>query len=347
MPSEPLLDFDTLVAPIAGDNPAGAPLPYDVKLKLEDLRKEVNPDDYDADDPRRPEGYRKPDWAAIVKLANDTLAKTSKDLLAAARLTEALTIEKGFPGLRDGIDLLARLADQAWDRIYPPIEEGETADVREGPYKWLNQVKYGALFPATVRATPFFRVAGTGYSYNDWQKKDERDKFETALAEVSAEAMQHLVDDLKAAKEKLGALTQTLNDKMGEAAPDFVSSENTENLGAAINDCLKAAQLFLQRKTGGPAVADQDDSSGAAGGSVVSRNLSNRSDAYRMLSQAADMLQQLEPHSPIPYFIRRCVKLGQLQFPDLMKALIRENAVLDELNRLMGMDAAGAPAGGA
>jgi predicted component of type VI protein secretion system len=134
---------------------------------------------------------------------------------------------------------------------------------------------------------------------------------------------------------------------MGEAAPDFVGSENSENLGAAVRDCLKVAQQLVQQKTGGPEMADSANAVGpnSAGGSVVTRNLATRADAYRMLGQAADMLQQIEPHSPIPYFIRRCVKLGQLQFPDLMKALIRENAVIDELNRLMGMEAEQPPPG--
>src|SRR5262249_44054321 len=148
----------------------------------EDFRKEINPDDYDVDDPRRPEQRRMPDWAAIIRLCKETLTAKSKDFLVAARLNEALTIEKGFAGLRDGLDLLGRLADQCWDRTYPAIEEGETADVREGPFKWLNQEKYGAMFPRTVRYTPYFKVGGVAYTYMDWQQTDQRGKVETALA---------------------------------------------------------------------------------------------------------------------------------------------------------------------
>ena len=71
---------------------------------------------------------------------------------------------------------------------------------------------------------------------------------------------------------------------------------------------------------------------------MVSQSLSSRADAYRMLNEAADLLQQIEPHSPVPLLVKRAVKLGELKFPDLMKALIRENAVIDELNRLMGLE---------
>ena len=63
-----------------------------------------------------------------------------------------------------------------------------------------------------------------------------------------------------------------------------------------------------------------------------------------MLHDAAELLQRLEPHSPIPYLVKRAVKLGEMKFPDLMKALIRENATLDELYRLVGVEPPPPPA---
>jgi len=340
MASPPLLDFDALLAPVPGSSPAGAPLPYDVRLKLEDLRKEINPDDYDADDPRRPTQYRKPDWAGIVKLTADTLSNGSKDLLAAARLVEALTMDRGTAGLRDGLDLLGRLSDKAWDRVHPLLEEGESPESREGPFKWLNQAGFGARFPHSLRFTPLLVVKGQAFTFDDWQKADRRPAFESAIAEASPETCQNLMDDLKAAKEKLQFLSAVLNEKMGDIAPDLVSGEGTEHLGAAINDCLKVAQQILQRKTGAesPGEAPTGGETPMADGTTVSRSLATRADAYRMLNDAADLLQRIEPHSPVPLLVKRAVKLGDLKFPDLMKALIRENAVIDELNRLMGLE---------
>lgn len=344
MASPSLLDFDALIAPLPGDSPGGTPLPYDVRLKLEELRKEINPDDYDEDDPRRPTEYRAPDWHAIVNLASDTLANTSKDLLVAARLTEALTIDKGIPGLRDAIELLVRLVENCWDFVYPPIEEGDTPEIREGPFKWLNEEGYGSRFPMTVRLTPLITVAGQGYNVTDWQNLDRRPAFESAISEVSVEVCQDLLDDLKEARDRLKVLDELLQDKMGEFAPDLTSSENTENLGAAINDCLKIANLIMQRKAGAaPASDEQPDTEEPTTGAApviaaAGRPMATRADAYRMLNDAADLLQQIEPHSPIPYLVKRAVKLGELRFPDLMRALIRETSVLDELDRLLGLE---------
>src|ERR1700678_4803989 len=103
MPSPPLIDLDELTAPIPGDSPAGSSVPFAVREKLEEYRKEVDPNDFDAKDPMRPESLQKADWAAVVRLARETLTGTSKDLLVTARLTEGLTKAHGFGGLRDGL----------------------------------------------------------------------------------------------------------------------------------------------------------------------------------------------------------------------------------------------------
>jgi predicted component of type VI protein secretion system len=53
----------------------------------------------------------------------------------------------------------------------------------------------------------------------------------------------------------------------------------------------------------------------------------------------ADLLERLEPHSPVPYLVRRAVALGSLPFPQLMKALIREDytQAITEMNRELGI----------
>lgn len=345
MASPPILDVDALVAPIPGSSPSGVPLPYDVRLRLEDLRKEINPDDYDPDDPRRPTEHRKPNWPGIVELASETLMRTSKDLLAAARLTEAITIEHGIPALRDALAMLRRLVEEGWDRVYPLIEAGDTPEVREGPFKWLNQAGYGALFPTTVRSLPLLRQAGFGYSVLDWQDTARRPQIESALAEVPEQVLRDLLDDLTVARENLKQLEQALGERMKEFAPDFTSSENPEHLGAALADCWKVAQQWWQRKqsvgsSGSLPGGSHPDSAGTTAPTQpgVAQSLATRADAYRMLNQAADLLQTLEPHSPIPYLVKRAVRLGELRFPELMRALIRESAVLDELDRLMGLE---------
>ena len=91
MPSPPLLEFDALLAPLPGDNPAGEGVPFTAREKLEEARKEVNPEDFAPDDPMRPSDPKRADWVAIERITKQVLTENAKDLLTAARLTEALT----------------------------------------------------------------------------------------------------------------------------------------------------------------------------------------------------------------------------------------------------------------
>src|SRR5260370_24211376 len=117
MASPPLLNFESLLAPIPGDNPAGGAIPFEVREKLEEGRKEINLEDFDKDDPARPTEAKKADWSGIIRVAQDTLSKTSKDLLVSARLTEALVKQHGFAVLRDALHLMRLLLHQCSSRL--------------------------------------------------------------------------------------------------------------------------------------------------------------------------------------------------------------------------------------
>jgi type VI secretion system protein ImpA len=63
-----------------------------------------------------------------------------------------------------------------------------------------------------------------------------------------------------------------------------------------------------------------------------------REEAYRQLKEAAQLIQRLEPHSPIPYLVLRAVKLGEKPFPELIKDLVRNSDIISELYREFGIE---------
>ena len=342
MASPPLLDFDALTAPIRGDNPAGAPLPFDVRKNLDEMRKE----DVSFGEE---EASQKADWPGIIRLAKETLAEKSKDLLVAARLTEALTRQHGFAGLRDGLRLMRLLVEECWDRMYPELEEAETPPERAAPrvgiFNWLNDRDRGASFPTTVRSVPLFRADGEPFTLLDWDKPDRREAFEQGVTAVSFAEAQSLLEDLRQCQEELRALGAALDreDRVGPDSPDLVSAENDTNIGNAVHGCLRVAEWVMQKKGGeAPAEAGAEQATAAPGAApAVAAAPTNRAAIYRQLQQAADALQQIEPHSPIPYLVKRAVALGDLSFPELMRALIRDSTVLGELDRLLGLEKEG------
>jgi type VI secretion system protein ImpA len=340
-----VLDFDTLLAPIQGSDPSGSPLPDDVRRKLDELRRE--PDAFE------PGGSdKKADWYGVITLAEDTLTTTSKDLLVAVRLTEAMAKRDGYSGLHQGLLLLARLVGECWDRLHPQPEPGDDLSVRIGPFLWMNHSTKGARFPTTVANLPFFKRDETNFSYvyvAATARPAQREEFERVFESLKAAELQEfkeVADHVRGSYAALKDLGAALDQHFGENAPDLTSTENPDNLGRILNGCVDAVDRLLKKsgleggeiataEQGGALTPSQNGAVDVSGGDVSAKRAS-REALYRQIGNIADILSQLEPHSPIPFLLKRVVRLGALPFPELMRELVRESTTLEEFDRLLG-----------
>src|SRR5262249_14112712 len=155
-----ILDFDTLLSPIPGDNPGGEALryagPYDAIEEARRADDQLAQGDWQRD-------TKASDWRRVVELSTDALVKRSKDIQTAAWLTEALVRLHGFPGLRDGAHLLRELVERFWDTLYPEIEDGDT-EARATPFEWMNQ-----RLPEALKAVAIARSSrGDLYGWWHW-----------------------------------------------------------------------------------------------------------------------------------------------------------------------------------
>lgn len=338
MASGPFVDIASLLAPIPGDSPAGAyPIPFDFRQKLDEARSEVLPD---PDDRMAPEP-KKADWPGAAKAAQQVLKEVSKDLLTAARLTEALAKQHSFAGLRDGLRLMREMVEQCWDRLNPPIEDGDV-EVRSGPFYWLDDAVRGAKFPTTLKLLPLLAGVERSYSWQDWRDSQDgkgsvsREEFEKAILNATREQCETVATALDEVSTEAYQLVQALAPKLGQSAPGLGSMRQV------IEDCRRLAHQILERKP--KPVEETPVSEGGGGGAGPAADgsprgaMRTRAEVFRQLAQAANVLKELEPHSPIPYLIERAVTLGHLSYPDLMKVLVRDVNVLSELNRELGIE---------
>jgi type VI secretion system ImpA family protein len=65
--------------------------------------------------------------------------------------------------------------------------------------------------------------------------------------------------------------------------------------------------------------------------------LQNRDEAYRQINEAADYLAAIEPHSPVPFLIKRAVSWRNKSFMDLMKEMVQDPNGISDINRLLGL----------
>lgn len=363
MSTPALIDIESLLEPIPGDDPAGKAVPFATREIFDKARKEVNPDSFDADDPLRPKDIVRADWGLIVEKAQEVLTESTKDMLTAARLTEALVKLhgeelRGFAGLRDGLQLMRRMLEECWDRIYPPIEEEGDEEIRAAAFSWLDDADRGARFPLTLRTTPLVSFEGQGFSWKAWKdsnqpaekpdqsgenenQEETKDTFRKAVEETPRETCQTVADDLAECLTEIVELDRVLEERLATFAPSI------SNLRQAIYDCDILAKQILEQK--GPATAEADeasfsDNSGGEDSGVTGSQLqtarpamNSRAQVYQTIAEAAKVLRQLEPHSPIPFMLERAVELGGLTFPELMKVIIRNPEVLSVLGRELGI----------
>jgi type VI secretion system protein ImpA len=336
MASDPLLDFAALLAPLdktddeGNPRPAGEPVGYGLRQKLDAARKDEEPN---PDDPTGAPVARKVDWAGIARTAQEQLTGSSKDFLLGARLTEALTKLHGFAGLRDGLHLLADLVDQCWDRVHPTPDEGESMEVRAGSFHWLSDPDRGARFPNTVREVPLVQVDDRRLSLMDWKRAAANqgevplDDFDRALP-----VHEHVAEDLAQALEELTRLEGVLNARLGEHAPLMIG------LREAMEECRgRLGTVVREAPAAEPEAAPAGNDAAPRTAAGPFQAGATRDELYRQVAQIADRLERLEPHSPIPDLLRRAVDLGKMPFRQLVRELIRDAGQLAELRREFGI----------
>ncbi len=330
MASNPILDLDQLIAPIPGENPAGTPLDISIRQELDQAREDFEVHPIEGDIPKNPE------FDKIVDISLENLCTQSKDLRLAVYLTEGLTKENGFPGLRDGLKLLGLMISQCWDRMHPALdpEDPESPEARgDLLLNLLNDNQRGLLFPYTVRSAPLVLVDGTPRSY---QEKTEADDGKGELTTTDFEKAQPLnndiAEDVDQALEELGNLHKALDEKLENAAPRLLELEK------AIQDC-KRFLAYIQPEEEEAEEEDEEESNGEAGTTPAKEKTGkSRADLYKQLAQIANALEKIEPHSPIPDMLRRAVRLGKMPFKDLIREIVRDESLLSEVDREYGID---------
>ena len=334
------LDLPALLAPIPGPNPGGVNTSYEVRDQLEQLRKEVDPESFAKDDPLRPTEFKKADWPGIIKLGCQTLIQTSKDLLIGARMVEAMTRTLGFKGLGDSLELMEGLIDQAWDRLVPVIEDPSDLDIRSAPFEWLDDADRGARFPSTIGGITLVDATKETPDMGMLQWKQGQAggaqagiaTLDKVLAGTSLEKMTERHAYVVRSRDILGRIVTKLSEKLKDLAPSMVQ------VRSILDQCEALLGQMIARKapvsTGGSGATEANDGQAGAGASMP---VASRDQAYQMMTKAADILSGIEPHSPVPYLIRRAVQIGGLPFPEMIQAFIREQNVIETMFRELGI----------
>lgn len=243
-----MIDTESILTPIEGENPAGENLRY---TPTYDAIQEARREDDDLDRGEWDREVKTADWQTVKQLALEALTEKTKDIQIAVWLLEALIRTDGFKGLDVGLSLLAGLMEHFWENLYPEIEDDDL-DYRIGPLEFMNDKLWLPIkqAPLTDPAT------GSGFGWVQWKEATEVgadeeaiaegklgiEEFEKAVNRSSKAFYQVLNDQIERCIESFGRFDNLLDEKFGREAP------RTADFKQSLEDCLRFVAKTLKQK---------------------------------------------------------------------------------------------------
>jgi type VI secretion system protein ImpA len=356
-----VVNLEALLRPIPGENPSGEYMRYSgVYDEVNEARRS---DDGLAQGEWQHE-VKTADYAKVISIAVPVLENQSKDLQLGALLSEALSMEHGFQGLRDSLYMLTGLQQMFWDTIHPEIYEGDM----EGRANAISLVdSEGGLAIQKAPITP------DGYSYFDYldSKRYEipadidslptedadrirkleaeavrlgkvtADKWVASIAQSRRAFFEELNVAIEECLEALKALNLTIEEKF-----DVNQSPSTRILRKALDDIKTQTDKILeQKRQEEPDEVEMEaegaeGSAGASGAGMAGTSgaIQSRADALRRLSELAAFFRKTEPHSPVSYLVTRAVKWGNMPLENWLKDVIKDEAILFQIRQTLGFN---------
>ncbi|HKG21417.1 MAG TPA: type VI secretion system protein TssA [Blastocatellia bacterium] len=350
-----VLDFEMLIAPIPGENPAGENMQY--AGLYDEIRQARRADENLAQGVWQYE-LKVADWNHVIALATGALATRTKDLLICAWLSEALVKVHGFAGLRDGFRAVREMMQRFWDNLYPEIDEGDL-EARANALYWMD-----AQLSLIVKEIPLTSSGSVfEYSYLQWSTADKSEKAPAADAEGDApEGPKVSLEEWDKAKgatrrvfyektfalltecwDEFNSMEQVADEKFGREAPSI------RGLKKSLDDVRTLAERLVKEKRvlepdaaraaeGSPEAEGQDGAAdGGAGPSLASGPIRTRQEALRRLAQVAEFFRSTEPHNPVSYLVTRAIKWGEMPLETWLQEVIKDDVVLGSLRETLGI----------
>ncbi|MEM6471428.1 MAG: type VI secretion system protein TssA [Planctomycetota bacterium] len=369
MASDPILDFDALMAPISDDAPNGPWLRETDRERYQeakDARAEAVSSErkireyamYSEEElaslSEQGQGIdapSSPDWRKVRDLCTDILANHSKDLWVATWLIEAHVRLTGYPGARDCFELVSRICETFWDQgIYPPHDEDDGYLDTVSQLASLNGVdgvgtlidpleqialvpEYGALTYAGYREA---LAGGDG-------EVSEAD-FQSAISQIDTDELRSYGEDISQMLESFDRMCDLLAEKCRVEGEDDCTPPSSQIRGT-LSDIQQAFTALTRHLLGGAEDDAEENSendetgltSSAKTVDIAQAQVNNREDAFRMLIKASEFFRKTEPHSPVSYMLQQAVEFGRMDLPSLLQKLIDDQSVLKGLSERVGL----------
>ncbi|APR80232.1 Hypothetical protein A7982_05579 [Minicystis rosea] len=349
MPAPTQTDIERLLAPISAEAPAGESLRHEGTYeKLREARRE--------DDASIPQGvWTRPlkvaDWNAVVSLSNEALERRTKDLQIAAWLAEAWAHLHGVAGTMRGLELVAGMLDRFWETLFPELDDGDD-EPRARLVDWLDEALSRRLRLAKMgddRTSITFgewERAGSGENAED-PSAPTREGLLARMSLVGSSRWAAVHAEIRAALAAVKTIGDVIDTHMKGARPPRRTEDTLRAMQALAADVLEATGGRVEAEGSTAVGSDGDrttDGTGIQGGTAPVATggsfggpITSRAEAYQRLVEASDFLLRTEPHSPVPYLVKRAISWGNMPLTQLLQEFISGADDLVTTHRLLGM----------
>ena len=369
------IDTAALLRPISAAEPAGEWLRYEGTYDaVQDARREE-----DESLPRGiwTSKVKRADWAKVDILCQKALRERTKDLQLAAWLAEAWLHLYGLRGFAGGLKLCAELLNQFWQTLYPLIDESD-ASYRLAPVEFLDRkvalrLKLLPLVQAPKAEQPALTFIDWERAlYNDKLSQPSGGgelspaQFLAAAAATPPQWFITLHADLLAVDRAAMAVEAAVMSRTGEQnlvlrglralirditvliaqyTPEVAQSADLAGAAPGSGPAQDAeGQAGGTAKSASPQRAEQEEGAeGGPGARAISEAqggpIRSRAEAFRRLAEAAEFLLRTEPHSPVPYLIKRAISWGNLSLVQLLPELVGSEADRRLIHTMLGIQA--------
>ena len=318
--------------PVSEEGPSGEDLEYEPEFgSLERAAKRV---------PEQESGGAtieavEPDWRSVREEALALFERT-RDFRVAVHLTKALTRIDGYDGLRNGLNLIHRLAADQWDTVHPRLDEDDgDCTIRSNAVQDLVNREEDGLLRAVLDA-PFVsaKIAGR-FCLRDLKiiageltQRGEDDRaapqatlIDAAVREVGGDKVQSVAEHVAECAAAIAGIQDCFVAQVGAVeAPDL------SELATFIDE----TNAFLTKQLAGLGLGEAPADDGAAaggsgqaggGGKPISGEVTSREDVVRMLEKICAYYEQNEPSSPLPMLLQRAKTLVYKGFMEIIADL--------------------------
>lgn len=320
-----MLQIEVLMAPIAGENPSGANLEYEAEFVAIEKAAIGKPEQVMGNSVIAAEP---PNFQKLEQMASDLFGR-SKDLRIAVHCARASLAVSGYSGLREGLELVSELLSAFWPTVHPELDDEDEDDpiMRISALSGLVSpemllgVRTASLASAKLGGEVSLRdhavAAGELPQPTDEPAIDER-SIAAVYREAKPDSLTTLLADVAACRNYIKNIEGIFQEKAGQSGPDLsLLDKLLHQAGVAVKPQLVDI----------PAVENSDESesdesaAAAAPVSIASSHVRSRADVMTLLDKICDYYDAYEPSSPLPLLLRRCQRLCNLSFKDIVKDL--------------------------